>query len=60
VVGDVYRGRRMRLSISMWLHAGGKASLSLCGRIVSHTMRRVLITSRRTRHLQKRLHVRRI
>ena len=46
----------MRLSISTLLHASGKASLSLCDGVVSHIMRRVLITSGRTRRQQKRLH----
>jgi hypothetical protein len=50
MVEDAYRGRRIRLSINMWLYASGKASLSLCSRVVSYIKRRALITSRRIRH----------
>ena len=34
MVGDMYKGRKIRLSISTSLHTGGKASLSLCGGVV--------------------------
>ena len=50
MAGDIYRGRKKRLSISMWLHVDRKAFLSLYSGVVSHIMRRVLITFREMKH----------